>query len=72
MSVILVLSSVTYALKAQDLLKNEGIYSTITRSPAVKAIKGCGYGIKIPYNQEIWAKQILLENGISILGCVIE
>lgn len=72
MSVIFVLSSVTYAMKAQDLLKSECIYSSVTRSPAVRSVKGCGYGIKIPTEYESWAKRILQNNGISILGCVFE
>jgi len=72
MSIILVLSSVTYAMKAQDLLKRENIYSSITRSPDVRAIKGCGYGIKISCENETWGRRILQNNGINIIGCVTE
>lgn len=72
MSVILVVSSVTYALKSQDLLKKENIYASVMRSPTVRAIKGCGYGIKIPRECEAWAKKTLQRNGITILGCVNE
>ncbi|HBR31780.1 MAG: DUF3343 domain-containing protein [Eubacteriales bacterium] len=72
MSVTFVLSSVTYAMKAQDLLKRESIYSSIIRSPDVRAIKGCGYGIKIQSNCESYAKKILQLNGVSILGCIYD
>ena len=36
----LVLSSVTYAHKAQSILSRAGIRSTIMRSAAVRAVKG--------------------------------
>lgn len=42
MKKIVVLSSVTYALKAQEMLKSNGIYVEITRSRAVRSIRGCG------------------------------
>lgn len=72
MNRIIVLSSITYALKAQELLKNERIYASLTRSSAVKEVKGCGYGLSLPAVQETRAVQILQEAGIKILGSVNE
>lgn len=70
MSIILVLSSVTYALKSQELLKKNNIYASLTRSPAVKAVKGCGYGLLIPASQEMRAIQILQNAGVNIIGII--
>ena len=72
MSIILVLSSVTYALKSQELLKREGIYASLTRSPAVRAVKGCGYGLIIHACHEARAIAILQSAGVDILGSVHE
>ncbi len=72
MNIILVLSSITYALKAQELLKKEGIYASLTRSPAVKSVRGCGYGIMVPAHCEGRARHIMQTAGIKILGSVTE
>ncbi|MEG1743739.1 MAG: putative Se/S carrier-like protein [Clostridia bacterium] len=63
----IVLSSVTYAIKAQKLLEPYGIGSSLTRSSGVRAIKGCGYGLKI--NGDVQdAARIIKKDGIRILG----
>ena len=69
----LIFSSVTYALKAQRLLAGYRIYTTRTRSPAVTAVRGCGYGLRLsePALAEE-AKRRLAEGGISTLGAVGE
>lgn len=72
MNTVFVLSSVTYALKSQDLLRRESIYASITRSPAVKAVKGCGYGLVVPGTCEAFAKTILQRNGINIIAVIPE
>jgi hypothetical protein len=72
MNVIFVLSSVTYALKSQELLKKENIYSSLIRSPAVKAVKGCGYGIMLNAEHETGVRNILHDAGINILGTLYD
>ena len=72
MKKVIVLSSITYALKAQELLKNNGIYAKITRSRAVKSVRGCGYGILFETELENKALKILSENGIPIIGSAEE
>ena len=69
---VIVLSSVTYALKAQELLKNNGIYANITRSKSVRNIRGCGYGISFDPLVLEKVNQLLLQSGIPIVGSTEE
>lgn len=55
----LVLSSVTYAHKAQSILSRAGIRSTIMRSAAVRAVKGCAYGLRLQAEQVDRAAELL-------------
>ncbi len=64
---ILVLSSVTYAMKAERLLASAGIYSSPLKTGEVAKVRGCGYGLKINGNCDK-AKTIIESNGIKILG----
>ena len=72
MKKIIVLSSVTYALKAQEILKNNGIYANVTRSKAVKSVRGCGYGIS--FEPAVYERvcSLLSEAGITIIGSAEE
>ena len=67
---IIVLSSVTYAIKAQKLLLYKGIRSELNKSSTVKAVRGCGYGIKVKSEQIDEATAVLAANGIKMLGIV--
>lgn len=68
----IVLTSVTYALKVQELLKTNGIYSNITRSRAVKSVRGCGYGVSFDINLYEKVMYLLEQNGIPIIGSIEE
>ncbi len=68
MDTIIVLTSMTYATKAQELLKKHGISSCITRNSQIKQIRGCGYGLQIKAELLPQAEEILSENGIKIAG----
>lgn len=46
-SKILVVSSITYAYKARDLLFNAGIKCYIDRIPSHLRHSGCGYGVRV-------------------------
>lgn len=72
MKKVIVLSSITYALKAQELLKNNGIYTKITRSKAVKSVRGCGYGIAVSDSTYEKANSLLVSAGIPIVGSTEE
>ncbi|MBE6682950.1 MAG: DUF3343 domain-containing protein [Ruminococcaceae bacterium] len=72
MKKVIVLSSVTYALKAQEILKNNGIYSNLTRSRAVKSVRGCGYGISFDEISSEKAQSLIVGAGIPIIGSTEE
>ncbi len=63
---LIILGSVTYAMKSKDILMRHGINSYIQRSKKTKEF-GCGYGVYIPTGAEK-AEHILRENGIRILA----
>lgn len=65
---IIVLSSVTYALRAVDILKENSIPANLTRSSAVKKIRGCGYGVAVKAENYEKTLSLLSENGIKIIG----
>ncbi len=64
---ILVLSSVTYAMKAERLLALAGIYSSPVKTGEIAKVRGCGYGLLIKGDCDA-AKAILEKNGVKILG----
>lgn len=64
---VIIVSSVTYAVKGQKLLSEAGITSVLTRADEVRAVKGCGYGLRIRGNLRD-AALVLKKNGIRILG----
>lgn len=61
------LSSVTQAMRAKDILRQNGIYSKVHRIPAVKGKGACSYGLLINRNLNE-AVSILLDNNIKIQG----
>lgn len=65
---IFVLTSVTYAMKAKDLLEKQHIPSSLTREAAIRQIRSCGYGVKVPESDALRAEELLAEYGIRILG----
>ncbi|RKJ41331.1 DUF3343 domain-containing protein [Acutalibacter sp. 1XD8-33] len=63
---IILVGSVTYAMKSRDLLFQRGIRAFVERVPPTEA-SGCGYGVRVPQGADE-AEQILRENKIKILG----
>ncbi len=62
---LIVVSSVTYAMKGRDLLFRHGIRGYVERIPRTEET-GCGYGIYVPEGADM-AERILLENRIRVL-----
>lgn len=63
---VILVSSVTYAMKGRDLLFRRGIRAFVERIPP-SSQSGCGYGIYVPQGVEE-AEDVLRENHIKILG----
>lgn len=66
---VLLVNSVTFALKGQELLKQYGISSRVVRSAEFKAISGCGYGL-VPFSDPNLARNILQRGGVPVVRVV--
>ncbi len=63
----LMVSSITYAIKGRDLLREAGFKAYIERTHTPGARQGCGYSILVSQNLQR-AEQILREHQIKIIG----
>ncbi len=72
MKIVLVLTSITYAQKALDLLTENGIPARLVRSRSVKKIRGCGYGVKFDEKYSDEAERLIQLHNIPNLGSVEE
>ncbi len=63
---LIMVSSVTYAMKAKELLVHYGIKGYVERVPKTEET-GCGYGVYVPKGADA-AEKVLRENGIKVLG----
>lgn len=66
---IILLSSITYAMKSRDILFKRGIKAYVERTSSSSAVPGCGYSIYVPQGADE-AERILRENGIRVVGRV--
>ena len=64
---LILLPSVTYAMKAKSILEKYTIRAYIQRTPKKAEIRSCGYCLFVPDNADE-AEAILRKNGIRILG----
>lgn len=63
---LIMMSSITYAMKSRDILFKYGIKSYVERTPK-GSNAGCGYSIYVPERTDE-AEKILTGMGIRILG----
>ncbi len=66
---VLLVNSVTFAIKGQELLKKYGISSRIIRNADFKAIGGCGYGLMV-FSDPMIAQNILMKGGVKVIRMV--
>lgn len=67
---LIIVSSITYAMKGKALLQKHGFQAYITRLPQKKEGAGCGYCIYVSRNTDI-AEEILRSKGIRTLGRIV-
>ncbi len=67
---ILVMSSVTYAIKAQGILAREGIGTRLEKLSKTQTSKGCGYGLRIEKSKVPEAVSVLKTEKIRIMEIV--
>lgn len=63
---MILVSSITYAMKSRDILFSYGIKAHVERTPGGTSA-GCGYSIYVPDRTDE-AERILAEAGIKLLG----
>lgn len=64
---LILVSSITYAMKGRDLLNRKGISSYLERIPKMERAGGCGYALHVPHGIEE-AEAVLQKAGIRLLG----
>jgi len=64
---LIILTSVTYAHKAKNVLKQKGISSNVIRTPRDVGVPGCSYSLELK-NKVNEAIDILERDKIEILG----
>lgn len=62
---IIIVGSVTYTMKAKELLDKFGIKSYIEKTSNYRKTKGCSYGLYVP-KQPQKAFEILTNNNINV------
>lgn len=63
---LIVVGSVTTALRGRDILMRQGVRGYVQRVPRSLEM-GCGYAIYVPQGADR-AEQILREHGVRVLG----
>ena len=68
-NLILKFNSVTYALKARELLNSINIKSKLTRNPSPKKGEGCGYVLTV-FRPKADIKEYLISHNVVIKDAV--
>ncbi|MBQ8057899.1 MAG: DUF3343 domain-containing protein [Ruminococcus sp.] len=66
---LILVPSVTYAMKAKKILDKYKMKSYIERTPKTHQVYSCGYCLFVPDNP-VTAHDILLRHGVRIIGRV--
>ena len=66
---LIMVSSITYAMKGKELLNRNGFHADLVRTPRRKNVTGCGYSIAVSDKAED-AEELLKQHGIPIMGRV--
>ncbi len=66
---LIMMPSITNAMKAKEILQKKGIRAEIVRTPKRKAKSGCGYSLYVPKNFSK-AVSIIKASGIRIMGTI--
>lgn len=64
---LIVVGSITYAMKSREILSRNDIRSSIERTPRNWAAHGCSYSVYVPYRTDD-AEKILTMSGIKVYG----
>ncbi len=63
----LIVSSITYALKAKSELESHGIVCKVEKIKNVASLGGCGYGVKVSHDDSPRARRYMSLAGIRVI-----
>lgn len=64
---LIIIGSITQAMKARDILNKRGIKSEVVRTPRRDISGSCNYSVYVRSNPDM-AEGILVKSGIKVLG----
>lgn len=64
---LIVVGSITFAMKGRDVLGHKGIRASVERVPHHSDTRGCGYGLYVPERTDE-AERILRAAGVPVTG----
>jgi hypothetical protein len=67
---IIIVSSITYAIKAKNEFAHEAIYCRVEKVKKISNQKGCGYGVVVRNNDLERGANIMRSIGIKIIDIV--
>ena len=67
---LILVPSVTYAMKAKSVLDRYNLKSYIERTPKTHQVYSCGYCLFVPENSDT-AHELLLRHGVKVIGRVV-
>lgn len=70
MTYIILLTSITYVYKSQNILSNNGIKSGVKKLQARHSRKGCGYGLEVHEYDLYESTRLLEEQRIKIIEII--
>ena len=66
----LIVSSITYAMKAKGVLEKNGIFCKIEKIKNIQSLKGCGFGLKVASDLSVSALRYVNFAGINVLDVI--
>lgn len=66
----LIFTSVTFALRALSILKNNGVGARLERIKNIATLGGCGYGVAIEQSSLDYAMLLIANEGIKIIDII--
>lgn len=64
---LIMVTSITYAMKGREILRKNGFRATLTRTPKGENSGSCGYSIYVPQRTGE-AERLLIRKGIKVIG----
>ena len=64
---LIMVTSITYAMKGREILRKNGFRATLTRTSKGENSGSCGYSIYVPQRTDE-AERLLIRKGIKVIG----